>query len=55
MLDSVHIDINNEGVDEEDMDMEVQMDDEEAAAAAADQMIEGFWIGDQVGVGDTGD
>ena len=43
LLDSVHIDINNEGVNEEDIDMEVQMDEEEAAMKAADEMIEGFW------------
>ena len=38
LLDSVHIDIN-----EEDIGMEVQMDEEEAAMKAADEMIEGFW------------
>ena len=43
LLDSVHIDINNEGVNEEDIGMEVQMDEEEAAMKAADEMIEGFW------------
>ena len=43
LLDSVHIDINNKGVNEEDFDMEEQMDDEMAAMAAADDMIEGFW------------
>ena len=37
------IDINNEGVNKEDIGMEVQMDEEEAAMKAADEMIEGFW------------
>ena len=41
LLDSIHIDINNEGFDDEDM--EEQMGEEDAAARAADEMVEGFW------------